>query len=276
MNSPRTTPWTSLTLRPAWVNGDWRDDEPDGLRRAPFRALVCDSLRWSGGVVPAVDRATLEMLVAEQAEMQADPKIGDDQYGLRLDGDVLVETSPKAESGPLFEEPVDTDLQRVEPVLIDGEQRWLLDLGWTFYETGAPDGDETPAPREVLVHLNVEVPGAQTAEERRDADHGRAHGRPGGHRPEPARRRDDGARRGLLVTGRSIGRSLEHQIQSAVTLTRRVQPLHVPDEAIIDALLAQSWALDLDADETAHVRSGARRALATEHLRRRRSLGVPK
>lgn len=163
MNSPRrATPWMSLPLRPAFVNGDWRDSEPDGLRRAPFVALVCDSLRWSGGVVPAVDRATLEMLVAEQAEMQADPKIGDDQYGLRLDGDVLVETAPKAESGPLFEEPAEADLQRVEPVVIDGVQRWLLDLGWTFYEDAPPPPAAT---REVLVHLNVEVPGDQTAED---------------------------------------------------------------------------------------------------------------
>lgn len=115
----------ALTFRPAHVNGDWRAE--DAL---PLPAVVVDSLRWSGGVVPAVDRAVLDLLIHEQAEIQRGDDFGAEQYGLRLDGEVLVVTAPPAEALTGAE----AEVQRVEPQTIAGEQRWLLDLGWTFYE----------------------------------------------------------------------------------------------------------------------------------------------
>lgn len=108
------------TLRRGRFNGDWRAEDA-----APMEGYLVDALRWGSGVVPVVNLAQLDVLLHEQAAIIADPVSGAEQDVLALEGLVLVHSRPAYE---------DDEPERHEPVEIDGEPHWILNLGWTFYE----------------------------------------------------------------------------------------------------------------------------------------------
>lgn len=82
------------TRHEATVTGDWNEKS--------YPALV-DEVRWNGWAVPWFDKATAELVVADQAAMRE--QYGEDVGTLEWDGDVIVLTEYAGESERIAPDP---------------------------------------------------------------------------------------------------------------------------------------------------------------------------